>query len=136
MRFNLEEETKKARRISFGIGLFGIVLLGLFNWNSHLLYYGNKYESTVVSIYKKQESCYRITTEFVRKNGEKVQNEFTDCTGETFLFWIDEGDVLEIWESKNKPYRYYVPFVNFAAKIFLLIFFILGPFAAAIFGRY
>ncbi len=125
-----------ARKVCFGIGVFGIFLLTLFNWNFHLMFSGKKYESKVLKVHKHPEKCYQVEIEFTRVNGELVQKNITDCTGETFLFWIDKGETLKLWESKSKPYKHYVPFVNFAGKIFLMIFFIIVPFIFAIFGRY
>ena len=130
------EQEKYARKVCFGIAALGIVIFTLFNLNFYLVFSGNKYECEVLKIDKERDKCYKVVIEFNRTKDELVQKELTDCTGETFLFLIEEGDKLKLWESRNKPYKQYVPFINFAVKLVLIVFFIFFPILFALFGRY
>lgn len=136
VRENIKRIQKRARRTTFIIGMLGLFISVLFNWNFSLIFSGVKYKAEVVSIQKEAGKCYQIDVDFTRMNGELVQKKITDCTGESFLFWIEEGDVLQLWESKYKPYKHYVPFANFAVRIAIAFFFVFIPFVFAAFGRY
>lgn len=130
------EQEKYARKVCFVIGVLGILVFTLFNWNFQLMFSGGKYETRVLQIDKGINECYKIKVEFNRAQEGLIQKEITDCTGETFLFLIEEGDTLTLWESKDKPYKHYVPFINFGVKLFLIVFFIFIPMLFALFGRY
>jgi hypothetical protein len=131
------EQRKKqyARKVCIVIGIIGILILVLFNWNFHLVFLGQKYESEILKIENQLNKCYQIEIEYTRASGELVQRNMSDCTAEAFLFLIEEGNKHSLWESQYKPYKVYMPFLNFAVKIFLLFFMVIIPFLFAVLGR-
>ncbi len=133
-----KSQGKHARRVCFVIGLFGIFLLIPFNWNIFLVKDGLKLSAKVIHIEELKKEVSGGTTveiEYNRLGNELVHRRIRDYTGENFLFFIEEGDLLTIYESKDKPYKCYVPFLHIVPKIFIGVFFILIPFVFAIFGR-
>jgi hypothetical protein len=127
---------KYAKQVCWGIAVFGLIVFALFNQNFHLLFSGDAYVGEVIKVRKEHNKCFEIEIEFTRINGMFANETIFDCTGETFLFLIEEGDMLKLWESKHRPYQHYVPFVNFAVKVVLLVFFVFVPLLFAFLGRY
>lgn len=135
MKYSAKKEERYARNVCLGLAFLGILILVVFNWNFHLVWSGEKYEVTVVDIHKAHEKCYRISIEYERTGGELVEETIRDCTGEDILFWIEKGDMLPIWETREKPHRHYFPYANAAVKLFLCFFFVFVPLLFAGFGK-
>lgn len=133
----IKEQERYARKACFWIGIFGMFLLLPFNLNFHLVKTGNKIIAKVVNIEKRWDEnvSFVIDIEYLRQNEEFVERRLNDYTGGDFLFFIDEGDSLTIYESKNQPYKCYAPYVSFMPKVFLAIFFVFIPFIFMIFGK-
>lgn len=66
-------------------------------------------------------TTWNFRVEYTRKDGTIVQKLVDDFTGEKFMFFIKAGDILTVYESKNKPHRQYYPSAHFASRT--LIFF-------------
>ena len=118
-----QADTVYARKVCFLIAIFGMAILYCFNWNFNLIFTGNQYTGKVLAIEKERGEWYQILIAFTKENQETIQTTVEDGTGEKFLFFIEEGDELKLWVSKDEPFRYYVPFVNITSKLFILIFF-------------
>ncbi len=150
-RDKILQQERDGRKKLFFIGVFGMFILLPFNWNFNLVVSGTKKKAKVVHIHEWLiDEPHFFEVEFLREveQGEElVKLKLRDYTGgdppmfikdrgePPLLFFIDEGDMLTIYESKDKPWKYYVPFLSFMPKLLIFTFFVFVPFFFMLFGR-
>ena len=129
-------ELQQARKIILGITTFGLLIIYALNWNVDLVWNGHQHSGTVTSHTHSTNGSntsghYAISIE-VEKNGETIPVHFKDFSR---FFDKSNGDEVVVYESKNSPYRYYLPKLNLRITLYVFLFFVLIPLVFVVFGR-